>query len=65
MTPRSSRLAYSLRHPCRASHAEPDGLASDTATPEDLQFLEEQINEYNFAATDIHDARLIVMLHRD
>jgi GNAT superfamily N-acetyltransferase len=39
--------------------------ASDIANPEDLQFLEEQINEYNFATTGIRDARLLVMLLRD
>jgi GNAT superfamily N-acetyltransferase len=38
---------------------------SHHATAEDLQFLEEQVNEYNFATTGIHDARLLVMLLRD
>jgi ribosomal protein S18 acetylase RimI-like enzyme len=38
---------------------------SERATPEDLQFLEEQINEYNFATTGIRDARLLVMLVHD
>ena len=37
----------------------------NTAEPEDLQFLEEQINEYNFATTGIRDARLLVKLLRD
>jgi GNAT superfamily N-acetyltransferase len=44
---------------------EPNVLASDTASPEELQFLEEQINEYNFATTGIRDARLLVILLRD
>jgi N-acetylglutamate synthase-like GNAT family acetyltransferase len=38
---------------------------ADDAKPEDLQFLEEQINEYNFATTGIRDARLVVILLRD
>jgi N-acetylglutamate synthase-like GNAT family acetyltransferase len=38
---------------------------TDEAAPEDLQFLEEQINEYNFAITGIHDARLLVIMLRD
>ena len=37
----------------------------DDAKPEDLQFLEEQINEYNFAATGIRDARSLVILLRE
>jgi GNAT superfamily N-acetyltransferase len=37
----------------------------DDAKVEDLQFLEEQINEYNFATTGIRDARLLVVLLRD
>src|SRR5689334_11580739 len=37
----------------------------DEASIEDLQFLEEQINEFNFATTGIDDARLLVMLLRD
>ena len=37
----------------------------DNAKLEDLQFLEEQMNEYNFAATGIYDARLLVMFLRD
>jgi ribosomal protein S18 acetylase RimI-like enzyme len=40
-------------------------VASDTATPADLQYLEEQVNAYNFATTGIRDARLLVMLLRD
>ena len=39
--------------------------AFDDAMPEDLRFLEEQINEYNFATTGIRDARLLVRLLRD
>jgi GNAT superfamily N-acetyltransferase len=38
---------------------------ADDAKLEDLQFLEEQINEYNFATTGIRNARLIVILLRD
>lgn len=38
---------------------------SDNASPGDLQFLEEQINEYNFATTGIRDARLLAILLRD
>jgi len=37
----------------------------DDAAAEDLQFLEEQINEFNFARTGIYDARLLVVLLRD
>jgi ribosomal protein S18 acetylase RimI-like enzyme len=37
----------------------------DDVKVEDLQFLEEQINEYNFATTGIRDARLLVVLLRD
>jgi len=40
-------------------------VAGDEATTEDLQFLEEQINEFNFATTGIYDARLLVVLLRD
>ena len=40
-------------------------VAADNAKLEDLQFLEEQVNEYNFATTGIHDARLLVMFLRD
>jgi GNAT superfamily N-acetyltransferase len=38
---------------------------ADDARPEDLQFLEEQINEFNVATTGIRDARLLVILLRD
>lgn len=38
---------------------------SDEGTPEDLQFLEEHINEFNFATTGIRDARGLVILFRD
>jgi ribosomal protein S18 acetylase RimI-like enzyme len=44
---------------------DPNIRASDNATLEDLQFLEEQINQYNFATTGIRDARLLVMVLRD
>jgi GNAT superfamily N-acetyltransferase len=40
-------------------------LVADEAAPEDLMFLEDQINEYNFATTGIRDARLLVILLRD
>jgi GNAT superfamily N-acetyltransferase len=40
-------------------------LVSDNATLEDLQFLEEQVNEFNFAATGIRDARLLAIFLRD
>src|SRR6516162_7186003 len=40
-------------------------LASENAKLKDLRFLEDQINEYNFATTGIRDARLLVMLLRD
>jgi len=40
-------------------------VVADTAAVEDLQFLEEEINEYNFATTGIRDARLLVVLLRD
>src|SRR6516164_218341 len=40
-------------------------LASENAKLKDLQFLEDQINEYNFATTGIRDARLLVILLRD
>ena len=43
----------------------PNILVSDEAKLEDLQFLEEQINEYNFATTGFRDARLLVILLRD
>lgn len=44
---------------------DPTVLASDAARPEDLEFLEEQVNEYNFATTGVRDARLLVMLLRE
>jgi chromate reductase len=37
----------------------------DEAAPEDLEFLEEQINEFNFTTTGIRDARELVILLRD
>jgi hypothetical protein len=40
-------------------------VVSDDAEPADLQFLEEQINEFNFATTRFRDARLLVILLRD
>jgi GNAT superfamily N-acetyltransferase len=40
-------------------------LVSDDADHEDLQFLEQQVNEYNFAATGIRDAKLLAMFLRD
>jgi GNAT superfamily N-acetyltransferase len=43
---------------------DPNALVTDTATPEELQFLEEQVNEYNFATTGYRDARLLVILLR-
>jgi GNAT superfamily N-acetyltransferase len=43
----------------------PTILVSDEGASEDLRFLEEQINEFNFATTGIHDARLLVALLRD
>jgi len=38
---------------------------SEDAPGEDLRFLEDQINEYNFAATGIRDARGLVVLLRE
>ena len=43
----------------------PNLLVSDNASAEDLQFLEDQVNEYNFATTGIRDARSLVVLLRD
>jgi len=37
----------------------------EDAVSEDLQFLEDQINEYNFATTGIRDARGLVILLRE
>jgi ribosomal protein S18 acetylase RimI-like enzyme len=42
-----------------------DVLVSDDPTVEDLHFLEEQINEYNFATSGIRDARLLAIVLRD
>jgi GNAT superfamily N-acetyltransferase len=44
---------------------EADLVVSDAARPEDLLFLEEEVNEFNFATTGLRDARLLVMLLRD
>ena len=44
---------------------DPTAPVTDNASTDDLQFLEEQINEYNFATTGIRDARLLVILLRD
>ena len=54
----SRRVA--MERPCR-----PNLAVRDEAAPEDLQFLEEQINEFNFATTGIRDARGLVILLRD
>lgn len=43
----------------------PSVVVSDDATPEDLQFLEDHVNEFNFASTGIRDARGLVILLRD
>lgn len=40
-------------------------VQSDNVVPADLQFLEEQINEFNFSVTGYRDARLLVLLLRD
>jgi GNAT superfamily N-acetyltransferase len=40
-------------------------VVSDEAEAEDLQFLEEQVNEFNFATTGFRDARLLVIMLRD
>lgn len=40
-------------------------VVTENATPEDLRFLEEHINEFNFATTGIRDARGLVILLRD
>ena len=37
----------------------------DDARLEDLAFLEEQVNEFNFATTGFRDARLLVVMLRD
>ena len=44
---------------------DPPVPVSERAASDDLQFLEEQINEYNFATTGIRDARGLVILLRD
>ena len=44
---------------------DPSISVSDHATDADLQFIEERINEYNFATTGLHDARLLVIVLRD
>lgn len=44
---------------------DPKILVGDATTVEDLQFLEEQINEFNFATTGVRDARLLAALLRD
>lgn len=44
---------------------EPSVVTSDNPNPDDLQFLEDQINEFNFATTGIRDARLLAILLRD
>jgi chromate reductase, NAD(P)H dehydrogenase (quinone) len=38
---------------------------TDEGNPEDLRFLEERINEFNFATTSIRDARGLIILLRD
>jgi chromate reductase len=43
----------------------PNLAVRDEPGPEDLQFLEEQINEFNFTTTGIRDARGLVILVRD
>lgn len=54
----SRRVA--MERPCGpALHVRDEGAA------EDLQFLEEHINEFNFATTGIRDARGLVILLRD
>jgi GNAT superfamily N-acetyltransferase len=58
--------------PMPVAHSEPPSkrpcgpnlAVRDEAAPEDLQFLEEQINEFNFATTGIRDARGLVILLR-
>jgi ribosomal protein S18 acetylase RimI-like enzyme len=40
-------------------------LVCDDPKLEDLHFLEEQINEYNFVASGIRDARLLAIVLRD
>src|SRR5215471_2183467 len=59
--------AVRLPGPPRRRPYPPEGqtMWSEDAKPGDLQFLEEQVNEYNFATTGIRDARLLVLLLRD
>ena len=44
---------------------DPQVVALDEAALRDIEFLEEQINEYNFATTGFHDGRLLTILLRD
>jgi ribosomal protein S18 acetylase RimI-like enzyme len=44
---------------------EPNVVVSDDAEAKDLQFLEDQVNEFNFATTGFRDARLLVIMLRD
>jgi len=62
---RSHDCSLADRRGHQAIH-EPTVVACDeNVTRNDLEFLEEQINEYNFATTGISDARLLVALLRD
>lgn len=54
-----------MRREMRRFTADAVNLDDLHATPEELQFLEEQINEFNFATTGFRDARLLAMLLRD
>lgn len=47
------------------SAGNPNAVVSDAAQVEDLQFLEDQVNEFNFATTGIRDARLLSILLRE
>jgi len=38
---------------------------NDNPAPQDVQFLEERINDYNFTRTDITDGRLLSIFLRD
>ena len=44
---------------------QPQMMTSDDAMREDLEFLEGQVNEYNFVTTGFRDGRLLVILLRD
>ena len=44
---------------------DPEVDVLDQATFRDIAFLEEKINEYNFATTGFRDGRLLVILLRD